>query len=61
MMKKVLAFVLVLTLALGALAVTATAASSDEVDYRVGYAKTDLNPYWSVWEAAAAPFLLPLS
>ena len=52
MMKKVLAFVLILALALGALAVTATASETNEIDYRVGYAKVDLNPYWSVWKAA---------
>ena len=52
MTKKVLALVLVTMLALGALAVNATAANTDEIDYHVGYTKVDINPYWSIWEAA---------
>ena len=51
MMKKVLAFVLVLALAAGVLAMAPTATASDVVDYRVGYSKVDINPYWSIWEA----------
>lgn len=52
MLKKTLIYVLIFALALGALAITASAANPDAVDYRVGYGKMDLNPYWSVWEAA---------
>ena len=51
MMKKGLALLLVLAMALGTLAITATAENTDAVDYRVGYSKVDLNPYWSIWQA----------
>jgi hypothetical protein len=51
MMRRMLSVVLVLALAFGALAVTASAADPNAVDYRVGYAKVDANPYWSVWKA----------
>ena len=52
MMKKILALVLVLALAAGVVAMSATAATSEDIDYRVGYSKVDINPYWSIWEAA---------
>ena len=55
MKKKVLALVLVLVMAVAVLSVPAAAASDtavdNSVDYRVGYSKVDINPYWSVWEA----------
>ena len=52
MMKKFLTLLLVCAMALGVLAMTATASNTGDIDYRVGYAKVDLNPYWSIWEAA---------
>ena len=53
MMKKVFAMLIALILAVGLLPMAAMQASaaSDAVDYRVGYAKVDINPYWSIWEA----------
>ena len=53
MMKKVFAMLIALALVLGLLPATAMVASaaSDEIDYRVGYSKVDINPYWSLWEA----------
>ena len=48
MMKKVLAFLLVLPLALGTVAMTAAAAATGN-QYEVGYAKADINPYWQEW------------
>jgi len=54
MMKKVLAMIFALALVLSLLPMAAMQASaaSDDVDYRVGYAKVDINPYWSHWKAA---------
>lgn len=49
-MKKMLAFLLVLALAAGLLAMTATATETRD-GYQVGYAKVDINPYWNIWEA----------
>ena len=51
-MKKILAFLLVLVLAAGLLAVPASAEDEKTIDYKVGYSKVDVNPYWSFWVAA---------
>ena len=55
MMKRVFACLLALVMVLSlvpAVGLTAEAAAdSGAVDYRVGYAKVDANPYWSLWEA----------
>ena len=52
MLKKVFAMWLTLALIFGLLPATVlqVSAGSDDVDYRVGYAKVDANPYWSLWE-----------
>lgn len=45
--KKIVIFMLVTMMALGALPLTAGAASDGA--YEVGYAKADINPYWHAW------------
>ena len=53
MFKKLLVFVCVLALALGVFSMTAAAQTSqDENAFKAGYAKVDINPWWSIWEEA---------
>ena len=51
MMKKILAYVLVLTLVLGMLPATAMAVETANTTegYQVGYSKVDINPYWQAY------------
>ena len=53
MFKKMLVFVCVLALAVGVFSMTAAAQTSqDENAFKAGYAKVDINPWWSIWKEA---------
>ena len=53
MFKKLLVIICVLALALGVFSMTAAAQTSqDENAFKAGYAKVDINPWWSIWAEA---------
>ena len=55
--KKLIVFALLAAFLLGALAVTAGAETTGT--YEVGYAKVDINPYWSAWMEWSAGRSIP--